>query len=154
MNGGQIRTWLMLAACVVVYTGATSAGKHIVSGSDMRRDYANSMNVDPDTLQPRDTGEAYFAAGPANRDFVVAVEPPDQTTCDAFMAYMAQEQTFLAELNARGFQNIGCVRYQDGNATWQTRRIVPKPAPAVPPVSPEPRAVPHVHSATTSEASA
>ena len=56
MNGGQIRTWLMLAACVVVYTGATSAGKHIVSGSDMRRDYANSMNVDPDTLQPETPG--------------------------------------------------------------------------------------------------
>ena len=138
MNGGQIRTWLMLAACVVVYTGATSAGKHIVSGSDMRRDYANSMNVDPDTRQPRDTGEAYFAAGVANQDFVVALEPPDSTSCDSWLGFVAQDQTFLAQLTALNFKSVGCVRWENGKSTWTTRAITRRP----PAPSPAPHSVP------------
>lgn len=88
LNRTQIRSVLGIAACVVVYTTLTDAGKHIVSDRDMRHDYADSMNVNPDTLEPRDTGEAYFTAGVGNREFVVAVEPPDQTTCDLSLIHI------------------------------------------------------------------
>lgn len=105
-----------------------------MTASDKRRLYADSMNVDPSTLEPRGTGEAYFAAGNANRDFLVALEPPDQTRCDAFMDYLSQEQKFLADLDAQGFQNIGCVRWQNGKAAWVTRKITRKsPAQPAPP---------------------
>jgi len=149
MNGRQVRTLIGIVACVAIYTGATSAGKRFTSDSDMRRDYANSMNVNPDTLEPRDTDEAYFAAGVGNRDFVFATEPPDQTSCDALMAYLVADQTFLAELEARGFRNIGCARYQNGVSTWQTRAIVRKS-----PVKPAPLAAPSKNDARTSQSSA
>lgn len=151
LNRTQIRSVLGIAACVVVYTTLTDAGKHIVSDRDMRHDYADSMNVNPDTLEPRDTGEAYFTAGVGNREFVVAVEPPDQTTCDSLMGFLAQDQKFLQELSEMGFQSIGCVRYENGNTSWQTRRIVPKPAPAAPAVSPAPRIEPRKHAPTASD---
>ena len=84
LNRTQIRSVLGIAACVVVYTTLTDAGKHIVSGpDDMRHELCviPGLNVNPTMTRglPRDTGEAYFTAGVGNREFVVAVERPDQT---------------------------------------------------------------------------
>jgi hypothetical protein len=154
MNGRQIRTNAMIAACVALYQSAGAASKYLVSDAAVRKTYADSMNVDPNTLEPTETGAAFFAAGVGNRDFVLVLEYPSQTQCDAALDFVAQDQTFLADLDAHGFRNVGCVRYEGGKSTWQTRRIVPKPAPVSPPVSPAPRSTPNKHDARVTAARA
>jgi len=153
MNVGQIRILLGIAACVALYQSAGAANKYLVSDAEVRKTYANSMNLDPDTQEPRETetGAAFFAAGVGNRDFVAVLEYPSQTQCDAYLDFIAQDQTFLADLDAHGFRNVGCVRYDGGKSTWQTRRIVP-PTPAPP--STEPHTVPQRHAAKVVEARA
>lgn len=150
------KLFLIVLLCTALYSGAMAAGKSLVSDADVRKTYANSMNLDPDTQEPRETetGAAFFAAGVGNRDFVLVLEYPSQTQCDAALDFVAQDQTFLADLDAHGFRNVGCVRYEGGKSTWQTRRIVPKPAPVSPPVSPAPRSTPNKHDARVTAARA
>jgi hypothetical protein len=154
MNGRQIRTWAALAASIVLYQGAMAAGKELTPAADARKLYADSMNTDKDGNPLTDTGQAFFTAGIANRDFVVALEEPDQTTCDAYEDFIAQDQTFLQELSARGFTSVGCVRWDGGmKYTTITRAITRRPVQPAPP-STEPRSVPQRHAANVVEASA
>jgi hypothetical protein len=144
------KLFLIVLLCTVLYSGAMAAGKQMTSDADMRKTYANSMNADP-LLESNEneTGVAYFAAGVGNRDFIVTLEPPSKSDCDAALDFLSARQTFLADLDAHGFKNVGCVFYQDGNTTWQTRAIVRKS-----PVKPAPRAAPLKRDARTSQASA
>ena len=65
MNGRRIRTIVMIAACVAIYTGATSAGKRLITASDERRAWAESLNVNDETgADMSDTGEAFFTTLP------------------------------------------------------------------------------------------
>jgi hypothetical protein len=143
------KLFLIVLLCSVLYSGAMAAAKSLVSDAEVRKTYAESMNVNPETLEPWDSGVAYFAAGVGNRDFVLVLEPPSQTACDAAMDFLAQEQTFLADLESRGFRNVACVREDDGKYVRETRVISRKP-----PVRPAPRAAPSKHDARTSEAAA
>jgi hypothetical protein len=156
MRGSQIRTIAVIAACVALYQSAGAASKYLVSDAQLRKTYADSMNLDPDTQEPNEneTGVAYFAAGVGNRDFIVTLQPPSKSDCDAALDFLSARQTFLADLDAHGFKNVGCAFYQDGKTTWQTRHIVPKPAPVSPPVSPAPRSAPRRHDPRVVEASA
>jgi hypothetical protein len=155
MNGRQIRTWAALVAGIALYQGAGAASKYLVSDAEVRKTYADSMNVDPITLEPTETGAAFFAAGVGNRDFAVVLEYPSQTQCDAYLDFVAQDQAFLQSLTAAGFKNVVCVREDGGKYTREVRAITrkspAKPQPA-PPVSPAPRAVPHKHIPATSVA--
>ena len=155
MNGRQFRTFLSIAACVAIYTGATSAGKRLITASDERRAWAQSLNVNDETgADMSDTGEAFFTTLPGNTQLTVAIAPPDSTSCDAFLAFVSQDQKFLQALNAEGFTSVGCVQYTpDGKTTIEARRLAPlKSAPAAPPESPAPRNVPNKHGPTTSRA--
>jgi hypothetical protein len=132
------KLFLIVLLCTALYSGAMAAGKSLVSDAGVRKTYANSMNLDPDTQEPNEneTGVAYFAAGVGNRYFIVTLEPPSKSDCDAALDFLSARQTFLADLDAHGFKNVGCVFYQGGKTTWQTRRIVrkspEKPQPAKP----------------------
>lgn len=146
MRPKAIATFLL---CAALYQGAAAAGKRLTSDAEMRHTWVDSMNVNVETGQRTDeSGEAYFAAGVGNRDFVFAVSPPDQTTCDSLMGFLAQDQPFLEELATRGFRNIGCVRWENGKSTWTTRAITRKPAAP----SPAPHTVPRRHDVRASVA--
>jgi len=143
------KLFLIVMLCTVLYSGAMAAGKSPVSDAQARKTYAESMNVNPETLEPWDSGVAYFAAGVGNKSFVIALSPPSATACDAAVDFVAQDQKFLQSLTAVGFSSIGCARFQDGKSVWMTRAIVRKS-----PVKPAPRAAPLKRDARTSQSSA
>ena len=153
MNGRQIRTIAMIVACVAIYTGATSAGKRLMTASDERRAWASSMNFNEDTgAETTDSGIAFFTTLVGETQFDVAIAPPSTTACDALMDYLVADQSFLRDLDAHGFTSIGCVRYNpDGTTVIDTRRIA---KPASTPTSTEPHNVPGGHDAKASDARA
>lgn len=155
MNGSQIRTLLGIAACVAIYTCATSAGKRLMTASDERRAWAQGLNINDETgADMSDTGEAFFTTLPGNTQLTVSITPPDSTSCDAFLAFVSQDQKFLHALNAEGFTSVGCVQYTpDGKTTIEARKLAPRrSAPATPPLSPAPHSVPSKLAPTTSGA--
>jgi hypothetical protein len=143
MNGGQIRTWFMLAAGVVVYTTLTAAGKYVSAGNVDREAFAES-------LSNPDAGIIWSAAGPANRMLVVELTPDtkDPVHCSAVMDTLLIRQDFLEDAYNRGFRVVSCDVVTESNQTIErmTREIT------LPPASPAPRVVPSKHITTTLEA--
>ncbi len=147
-----VRLFVGILLCAALYQGAMAAGKELTTAADARKLFANSMNLDADGNPRMDTGQEFFAAGVANRDLVVALEEPDQTTCDAYEDFVAQDQAFLQELAGKGFTSVGCVRWDGGmKYSTVTRAITRRPAPSV---SPVPRSAPRRHDPRVVEASA
>jgi hypothetical protein len=140
MNGTQIRNLLGIVACVAIYTGTTSAGKRLMTASDERRAWVDAMNTDANLDPVTETGIAYFTSMPANTQMDGVLEPPDNTKCDAWLDFVAQDQKFLQDLGAMGFESVGCVRYENGKSVWTARKLSPKPAPAKKqPATPDPQ---------------
>jgi hypothetical protein len=145
MNGGQIRTWLMLVAGVVVYTTLTAAGKHITAGNADREAFARGLDNE-------DAGILFDAIGPENRTLRITLEPDrrDPTGCDSVRLTLFVEQGFLRDAYYNhGFRSVECLAIApDGTIETLEDEIVP-PSPASP--STEPHTVPLRHDAQVTD---
>lgn len=136
MNGRQIRTLLSIAACVVVYTTLTEAGKHITAGNAGREAFARSLDNE-------DAGIFFNAIGPQSRTLRITLEPDrrDPAGCESVRMTLFVEQGFLRDAYYNyGFRSVECLAIApDGTMEISEDKIVP-PSPA-PPVPLEPRVV-------------
>ena len=147
MNRTQVRSVLGIAACVVVYTTLTDAGRHITTRNADREAFAES-------LSNPDAGIFFSSSGPASRTLDVSLMPDrrDPGGCDSVMATLLVRQDFLIDVYDRGFRMIACdATDANGKITTLEDRIVP---PHLEPPSTEPHTVPQRHSARVVEASA
>jgi hypothetical protein len=146
MNGRQIRTSLTIAACVVLYTGATAAGKHITTGNADREAFAHSLDNE-------DAGILFDAIGPESRTLRITLEPDrrDPTGCDSVRMTLFVEQGFLRDAYFNhGFREVECDAIApDGTMEILRDDIVP---PTAAPPSTEPHSVPRKHEARVSMA--
>ena len=154
MNRTQIRSVLGIAACVVVYTTLTDAGKHVVSAPMTA---ANSREAWAESLSNDEAGIFFSAAGPTSRVLVIdlSAADADDAHCDWAMDTLRIRQDFLVDAYNRGFRSVRCTA-TDANgkeSTIEDNLVPPDPEPpAAPPVSPAPRTVPHKHIPATSVA--
>jgi hypothetical protein len=146
MNASQIRTLLGIVACVVVYTGATSAGKHISTGNADREAFAHSLDNE-------DAGILFNAIGPQSRTLRITLEPDrrDPAGCDSVRMTLFVEQGFLRDAYYNhGFRSIECLAIAPDRTIETLEDEIVPPAPA-PFVSPVPRVVPNKHDARVTD---
>jgi len=145
MNRRQIKNLLTIAACIVVYTTLTDAGKHMVYtpmiAANAREAWAESLSNDESAI-------FFSSAGPTSRVLVIdlSVADADDNNCDSAVSTLRQRQDFLFDAYAHGFRSISCTAAgPDGKPVTIEDNIVP-PSPA-PPVFPTPRSAPNKHDA-------
>jgi len=155
MNSRQAQTLLGIAACAVVYTTLTDAGKRIVStpmtAADARETFAEGLSNDG-------AGIFFSAAGPTSRVLVIdlSAADADNSHCDWAMDTLRIRQDFLVDAYNRGFRSVRCTSMDPSGkeSTIEDNIVPPTPAPVTLPVSPAPRATALRHDARTSEATA
>jgi hypothetical protein len=148
MNGRQIRTILMIGACVVVYTTLTAAGKHITAGNADREAFAHSLDNE-------NAGILFDAVGPESRTLRITLGPDrrDPAGCDSARATLLVEQGFLRDAYYNhGFREVECIAIAPNGEIQVLRDDIVPPAPAPP--STEPHAVPFKHDARATDARA
>jgi hypothetical protein len=88
----------------------------------------------------------------------VQLFPSDGGNCSYAEDVLLQNYDLVMQLMSVGFTTLACDAFDESGKIISTERrdisTGHHPAVIAPPASPEPRTVPHVHSATTSEASA
>jgi hypothetical protein len=129
MNGRQTRTLLSIAACIVVYTTLTTAGKHTVpsmTAAMAREAWAESLSNDDDAI--------FFSfAGPTSRVLVIdlSAAETDNSHCDSAMDTLRIRQDFLVDAYNRGFRSVRCTS-TDANgkeSTVEDNLVPPDPEP-------------------------
>jgi hypothetical protein len=139
MNGRQIRTLLGIAACVVVYTTLTDAGKHIVSAPMTA---ANAREAWAESLSNDEAAIFFSAAGTTNSVLVIDLSSADadNSHCDWAMATLRIRQDFLVDAYNRGFRSIKCTSTDSSGKESTIEDSIVPPAPTPP--STEPHTVP------------
>jgi hypothetical protein len=138
------KLFLIVLLCTALYSGAMAAGKSLMSDAEVRKTYAESMNTNPETLEPTyDSGVAFFTTLAGNKQFDIALSSPSTSSCDAVMDFLIADQTFLQDLYSRKFSSIGCVRYKSDGTTTIDVRAIKQLVP--PPARPESRPMPSKH---------
>jgi hypothetical protein len=146
MNGRQIRTLLSMAACVVVYTTLTTAGKHIappMTAPMAREAWAESLSNDNDAI-------FFSSAGQTSRVLVIDLSAADADNShrDWAMDTLRARQDFLVDAYNHGFRSVRCTSTDTNGkeSTIEDNLVPPDPKP---PASLVPHKVPLKRNART-----